>query len=158
MFCRLILKIMSFFLPHLYFFVISFGFAAYFKVSLASNALQRKANSFTLAKSKFSRYLMEKSDFFLCHMDNMSAVDSTLFLPFFFSNVPFLPSGLRVVMTIFSYRLINNISDLLFHHINADCIYSSDLNDQELSLQINCQIQYSISETYHHETVFLPNL
>lgn len=75
---------------HTYFlFVTSFGFATYFRVNLASNALHRKANSFTLTKSKFSRNLMEQSDFFLCHTDNVSR-DSMFSFPLLSAALPSL--------------------------------------------------------------------
>lgn len=72
--------------------------------------------------------ILWKNQTFSCVTWPMSAEDSTLFLPPPFC-CPSLPSikfkGSE--MTVFTHRLINNISDLLFHHINADCIYSSDL-------------------------------
>lgn len=102
---------------------------------------------------------MEKADFLMCHMD-MSAVDSVLFPPLLSPTLLSPPSSLKVVITVFSHRLIINISDLLFPHINADCIYSSDLTwvIESYILQIICQFKYSILDTYHQERVFLPKV
>lgn len=146
---------MKYFCFHTYFlFVTSFGFATYFRVNLASNALHRKANSFTLTKSKFSRNLMEQSDFFLCHTDNVS-IDSMLLLPPPFC-CPSLPSIKFKGSADCLQSQIIHISDLLFPCVSADCIHSCDLTcmTKSCTLHMNCQIQCSILETYHQKSSF----
>lgn len=135
-------------LLHTYIFWWFFVSAEYFKVSLANNAFHSKANSFTLAESKFTSIcgLFQETH----GKGRLSCVLWTTCLqwtpccsfPFLSPTLLSRPSILKVVMTVFNHRLMNNISDLLFPHINADRIYSSGLTwlIESYTLQTICQL------------------
>jgi len=86
----------------------------------------------------FSRNPMEKADFSCVAWTTHPCCT----FPFLSLTLLSPASSSKVGMTVFSHRLIYYISDLLFPHINADCIYSSDLARmiEGYTLQIICQL------------------